>query len=156
MKIMIEDAIYVQRKDLKSIDFTDDEIPIVVRFEGTLANKTKCNLNEYVKFKDLDAIKFINSLDNIIDYEEYNKLTIPQIKALIKKLEKKAEKQKNEKSISLINNAINNYKEILNIKKENQDYNYMPNLESKEENISISTNSPFVKSFFKSIKKRER
>lgn len=83
MKIITENAIYVQKDDLTYLDKVDSIIPtsIYIKLNGIVIIDNS-NKYEFVKFNEPKEIEFFKSLDWIVDYNKVKDLTDEQLKEL--------------------------------------------------------------------------
>lgn len=89
MKIITEDAVYVQMNDIMFLNSTDIPIPasIIMQVFGqgiTVVNDK--NRYDFVKFEESTEIDYFKDLDWIVDYYAVNGLSDAQIKAKIDKV----------------------------------------------------------------------
>jgi len=90
MKIITDDAIYVQRKDLEYLhDLRSLGIPrsiFVEVFGKGILTIDNSNKNDFVKFVAKEDIEFLKNLEWIVDYNELKDLTIEQLTELIEEV----------------------------------------------------------------------
>ena len=85
MKIITENAIYVQKNDIAYLNSTDLEIPATVyttAFQDNINIIDNSNRFEYVKFESENDIEFFKKLDWIIDYNEIKDLAEEELMAI--------------------------------------------------------------------------
>lgn len=79
MKIITEDAVYVQMKDLAFLHNTDEDIPATIYEKAFMQNQVtvinSSNKEQFLKFEKPHEIKFFKRMDWILDYDEVKALT---------------------------------------------------------------------------------
>lgn len=103
MKIITNDAVYVQKNDLAFLNTTDLPIPacVFIKFFGVGSTIIDINRYEFVKFTDIEAIEYFKKLDWIIDYNEVKELNEEETKEVALSINEKYEK------IALTFNSLN-------------------------------------------------
>lgn len=82
MKVVLDKAIYVQKKDLDFLIYRMDEIPDTIIRKIFLPGQTiidSCVKYDFVKFDDPSHIEFLNSMKWILDYAEVKDLNDEEI-----------------------------------------------------------------------------
>lgn len=90
MKIITNDATYVQKRDIEYLYLAHEKIPssIFVKVFGSgLIRIDNTNRNDFVKFEDEVERDFFNNLDFIIDYNEVKDLSETDIKKLFQAID---------------------------------------------------------------------
>lgn len=92
MKIITEDAVYIERKDfvfLLSLDIPLSTSVFFKSFDKKLTTLTEKNQHELIKMNGKYEKKFFSNLDWILDYEELKNINDVEITNQIKELDNK-------------------------------------------------------------------
>lgn len=139
MKIIRDNCAYIEQEDLRHILRKDGILPRYFLEEFTamdLFDSEKKENNGFITFERRESIKYINSLDYIVDYDKLKKMSITQLYNLCEEIE--YEKQSVLEKIRISPNKL---KTILFVERINDliyMYNQVDNfIESKKKNKTI-------------------
>lgn len=90
MKIITDDAVYIQKNDFAYLNQTDLAIPASVylkAFDRGVVVIGDHNRYDFFKFTDSDAIEFFKGLDWILDYYDVKDLSFEDIVEVVSKMD---------------------------------------------------------------------
>lgn len=152
MKIICEDKVYIQKKDILSIKEFCIYVPNKIIFDELNLRSyfNKINKYDFVCYESEEEIEFIKSLDWVLDYEEFKNLSFKKLIKVCHKLSKEEDKvfkefysmsikDRKENKHMILECKMLNYKknsiiDLLQKKKEENELNIYKQLEKKEDN----------------------